>query len=551
MKERYVSLIEKVLSAYTHEHIIRYFDQVKRDGLKEHGFPRLAANIGFLISKGRRTDLKDVFIEMMDLCCRSMSRVKAANDFSVRELIACIWEIERSGAIPTHTVNGWKEQLKLITVENCYDRYAKSTTDTVNNWALFTGVSEFYRQKAGLCHCPDFIDLQLEQQLTFFDELGMYCDAEEYYHNPLVYDLVPRGLMSLILNEGYRGAHYERIDAILKKAGLLTLKMQSPTGEIGFGGRSNQFLHNEAWLIAIYEFEAKRYAKEGNAALAQTFRSAILRAIKNIESWLDKSPITHIKNRFPTETGFGCEHYAYFDKYMITAASNLYAAYSIADDSIPVIESEDLSTSVFMTTDRFAKLFMKSGGYALEFDLDANGLGRIHKSGAPATIAMSCPCPAHPFYSIGENAPAPFAAGSAIFENGVPRTVADGAEYKLVSYDELQDSASATLSADFGSTKTEERYTLSKDGVKIAVTGNGTVGFALPALHFDGESYSEITLSENVLTVSYGGYVCRYEASGKISADEKLYYNRNGIYKKYVASSPSPLNVRITITKKS
>jgi hypothetical protein len=333
--------------------------------------------------------------------------------------------------------------------------------------------------------------------------------------------------------------------------------MQSPTGEIGFGGRSNQFLHNEAWLIAIYEFEAKRYAKEGNPALAQTFRSAILRAIKNIESWLDKFPITHIKNRFPTETGFGCEHYAYFDKYMITAASNLYAAYSIADDSIPVIESEDLTTSVFMTTDRFAKLFMKSGGYALEFDLDANdhydanGLGRIHKSGAPSAIAMSCPCPAHPFYSIGENAPAPFAAGSAIFENGVPRTVADGAKYKLVSYDELQDSASATLSADFGSTKTEERYELSCDGVKITVTGNGTVGFALPALHFDGETYSEITLSQNTLAVSYGGYVCLYETSGKISGEDKFYYNRNGIYKKFVTSSPSPLTVKITITKKS
>ena len=44
MKERYISLMEKTLSAYSDEHIHRYFDDVKQGGLTEHGFPRLAAN---------------------------------------------------------------------------------------------------------------------------------------------------------------------------------------------------------------------------------------------------------------------------------------------------------------------------------------------------------------------------------------------------------------------------------------------------------------------------------------------------------------------------
>lgn len=44
MKERYISLMEKALSAYFDAHIHRYFDDVKQGGLTEHGFPRLAAN---------------------------------------------------------------------------------------------------------------------------------------------------------------------------------------------------------------------------------------------------------------------------------------------------------------------------------------------------------------------------------------------------------------------------------------------------------------------------------------------------------------------------
>ena len=45
MKEKYIDLMEKALSAYTDEHILRYFGDVKTNGLKEHGFPRLTANM--------------------------------------------------------------------------------------------------------------------------------------------------------------------------------------------------------------------------------------------------------------------------------------------------------------------------------------------------------------------------------------------------------------------------------------------------------------------------------------------------------------------------
>ena len=89
MKNKYLDLMERTLSAYTTEHILRYFDDVKRDGLTEHGFPRLTANIGILIANGRRCDLLPIFLQMMDFCCHAIPTVKAANDFSVREIVSC------------------------------------------------------------------------------------------------------------------------------------------------------------------------------------------------------------------------------------------------------------------------------------------------------------------------------------------------------------------------------------------------------------------------------------------------------------------------------
>ena len=65
MREYYFRLMEKALQAYSDDYITGYFDRVKREGLTEHGFPRLTANIGVLIAHGVRTDLLPVFMEVI------------------------------------------------------------------------------------------------------------------------------------------------------------------------------------------------------------------------------------------------------------------------------------------------------------------------------------------------------------------------------------------------------------------------------------------------------------------------------------------------------
>ena len=407
MKEKYISLMETTLEAYSYEHIERYFNDVKTNGLREHGFPRLTANIGILIAHGRKRELLPIFMEMMDFCCETIPKVKAANDFSVKEIIFCIMELEGKNIVSEDDIKRWKDCLKTIDPTTCYNQYAKKPTDKLFNWALFTAVSEHMRTYIGLCDSREFVDIQIPTQLHWLDENGMYQDDENF--PPMVYDLVPRGLFAILLRFGYNGKYRAEIDECLRKTGLLTLKMQSVSGEIPYGGRSAQFPHNEAHLLVTFEYEAARYAKEGNCELAGEFKYASRKALENIEYWLSKRPIRHIKNRFPTETKYGCENYAYFDKYMITTASFLYAAYLICDESISekVIDRKIPYTA--KTSDRFNKVFLNAGGYFLEFDkradmhYDASGLGRIHKEGAPSTVCMSSPCTKTPNYKIDKS----------------------------------------------------------------------------------------------------------------------------------------------------
>ena len=71
-RETYIDLMEKVMCAYTKAHVESYTEKVAQNGIEEHGFPRLTANLGILIAHGFHAEYKELFLKMMDLCCREM-----------------------------------------------------------------------------------------------------------------------------------------------------------------------------------------------------------------------------------------------------------------------------------------------------------------------------------------------------------------------------------------------------------------------------------------------------------------------------------------------
>ena len=241
MKERYLDIMEKSLSAYTEERIKDYIEEVKRNGLTEHGFPRLGANIGILMAHGRRTDLLDTCVEIMDICCDEIPRRHAANDFSVREVCCCLMLLEQKKTVSSDLLDKWKAQLVAFDPWHFYDMVDNRSGRFFNNWALFAAVSEYMRGLFCGFDATDFVDWQLPCQLANLDENDMYMDAppEHPFSHPLMYDLVPRFLLAFLIRSGYKGQYAARVEQVLDNTADITMKMQSVTGELPFGGRSN------------------------------------------------------------------------------------------------------------------------------------------------------------------------------------------------------------------------------------------------------------------------------------------------------------------------
>ena len=70
-KEKYLDLMEQAVGAYTDEQIAAYTEKVRADGLKEHGYPRLTANIGILLAYVQRFSIQNLTIR--DPHCWSIS----------------------------------------------------------------------------------------------------------------------------------------------------------------------------------------------------------------------------------------------------------------------------------------------------------------------------------------------------------------------------------------------------------------------------------------------------------------------------------------------
>lgn len=553
MKERYIDLMELAVDAYTPEHIASYTREVQEEGLREHGYPRLTANIGILLAHGRHPERREIFADMMTLCCREMLTARArtpsaGNDFSVKEIVFCLEEVEKAGLFDRAVTDGWRDILAQIDPYAVYTCIASRPPERIGNWAAFGAASEQVRKAAGIGNESGFIENQVLSQLFSFDENGMYRDPNE----PMVYDFVTRLQLAACLAEGYDGTGRDELEDCFDRSAVPTLLMQSVSGEIPFGGRSSQFLHNETFYAALCEFYAARYAGRGDMELAGQFKSAARLAVGALGRWLAMEPVHHIKNRFPLESRMGCEGYGYFDKYMVTMGSWAYLAYRMADDSIPEVPCPAMTGGyVWETGGHFHKLFASCGGYFLEFEKNADphydscGLGRIHRRGVPSELCLSVPFAKHPNYCIGGDNPRALTLCSSKVTDGVRQYGADvpyGTKYTDASEHRVTVVTENTL----GLTET---YVITENGVNISVTGAEDIGYEIPVFTDSGEEKTSVTVTDGgkTLTVGFCGHRCTWKTDGIFVDTGETFRNRNGEYRDYRASGKHTVNLTLTM----
>ena len=538
-REAYLDLMQYAVQAYTPEHIRSYYEDVDANGIKEHGYARLTSNLGILIAHGRMTEYLDTFVHMMDICTRELPGARQrnskfgeiGNDFAVKEICCCILAVEEAGILPKEKTDAWRGALADMKADDIYSCRPPVGDKTARNWCVFGSASECARIMAGIGGDRSYADKYLQDQLRFFDGNGMYKDPGQ----PMVYDLVTRLQYMFALYCGYDGPAKAGIEEQLLKSAALTLQLQSVTGEIPYGGRSNQFLHNETFYAAVCEYYARWMKERGDLQMAARFKAAAARAVASLHYWTEQKPLRHIKNRYPTESGYGCERYAHFNKYMVTMGSWAYLAYLFADDSIAPAQAPE-KASTFVTSPEFHRILMNAGGYTVQFDIDAeghydsNGIGRIQKAGAPPVMALSSPCPAtKPNYKLDIENPGPLAIAP-LWE-----------KYEIVS------ARTGSVVLTDGSSTWSNRLT--RKGLKMKLKGPGELVMTLPAFAFDGETRTLIDCDSHTLTIRFNGWQCRYTTNGTLTASGQEYASRNGHFLRYDVSGKKRLTVRAVIEK--
>ena len=550
----YLDFMEAAVRAYPDERLYSYCDECERDGVQEHGFPRLAANLSVLVANGRFTEQIGLAQKMMDVACRDAKKGKmppksGGNEFSVKELSIALVELEKSGVFPKAVTDNWRSSLAAVNAERCYSAVKYPQDDIVAwNWAVFCAASEQSRICRGLGGDAGLVERFVSDQLRWFDSNGMYRDPSQ----PMVYDLVTRLQFAEILDDGFSGPSRCELERLMDISAEPTLKQLSACGEIPYGGRSNQFLHNNAFYCALCEWYAVRYFRKGNVSKAAEFRRAALESANAMRTWLDEKPVNHVKNRYLRETGkgvfsekadVGCERYAYFDKYMITMGSWAMLGWYFADETIPAAAYVPEKPEVFLASPTFHSVIMRAGEYSAQFDYnaneryDCNGLGRIHRRGAPAEICLSTPCAKEPTYAISSPNDTSLAIRPAVSEK---------ARWSIEH--EARTATYAYTKWKVGDVDWECR--LSGDGMELKLLGQGKLAMDIPAFEFDGKYSTGIIIEEKSLSVAYRGWVCRYRTNGRIEHSGKSVHNRNGRYAAFRAIGSEELKVWIEIEKK-
>ena len=477
-----------------------------------------------------------------------MPHNKAANEFSVREIVCAVKLLEKTKTVEQSRIQAWVNALAAFDPYTDYNVVTKPF-ESRGNWAAFGAVSEIVRSKLCGADSTEFIDNQISSLLGDFDENGMYKDP----HNPMVYDYVTRVLLDYMLFAGYDGKYRNILEQHVKDASYYAAHLQSVTGEMPFGGRSNQFFHNQMWIAADYEFLATFFAAHGDAQKSGEFKAAARKAAENLAPWLSMSSLRSLKNRYPTDTMIGCEGYGYFNKYMITLASIAYIAYQFADDSILPTEAPcEKGGYVCRTSDAFHKVALNGFGYSMEIDTnadfayDACGLGKLQKAGYPDTLCLSVPFPPKDasYKTEQENVRAmslcPYLErdGKTLY----------GSEYPLAYIGEsvTDDEISVRFTQKLDGNRIELSYSLSSAGAELKA--DLATGFMLPVFEYDGESFTKITEKDGELVVSYQNHICRFLFDAPLDKQFERYYNRNGRYRVYKIPAKS---IRITFEEES
>lgn len=502
-----------------------------------HAEARFCGALGQLIKAGRMTGYAD----MLYLSYKHLMNILAYDfepdlfvEFWVKELVFA-YEGLKAVNYPKIDRNIWEK----VT----WRKYGFHFFNSYNNAIAYALSSEACMIRAGLGGDANFFDAWVPVLFDGFNQrLGMYTDPG----SPMAYDMITKQQILYAIMKGADGEHKEKALDLCESGAISSLLMQSVTGQMPFGGRTNQFLCVETILSCFFEMMSRMCLKDSRKEEAGVYKRAAHNAVKSIEPWLNMMPFRHIRQGFSPELGHGIDSGGVYTVYGLLASSMLGSAYfeSIENEKTKCFETPaEKGGYVFVTDDDFHKVFASCGSYHIEIDTcadpekDATGLGRFHKAGVFPETALSGSCAPEPTYSyaLNEIEPVACAIGPA-WENddneiaslaGLCRDI-EKCEVNIMN--EEYDKVAFSIIYKTENLKIEETYQLSADGLLYNVKGNlQNLHITIPLIKTDGMKNGKIAGDSDGLNLEYRGnhykVFCEHpEITGEFCA------NRNAIY---------------------
>ncbi|MBE6911766.1 MAG: hypothetical protein E7473_04490 [Ruminococcaceae bacterium] len=573
-KKDYLDLMERVFDSYGVELLEKTLSLP--DEIYHFTAFRTSVMIAYLIESGRRPELLSLWEKVTEKCVRALRntpnsayRKNGYNDLTLEELCISFMLMKE------YVKPEWLDALKRATPET---HYSFLTKDKTNNMMVYGLVGMYLRHKLTGEPYEEHFDMIMPWVLERLDENGMYDDDD----HALLYDITTRVRFEQLLWFGYDGKWAKQIDEKLRLSGEMTLKMQSAAFQIPYGGRSNQFLHNEALQTSLCEYEANRWKKLGDAEKAGRFKRAAHLSFLTIGRYLElPGREKHIRNKFSKDCLFGIDHYGTFPRYMNVLSTFIACGYMAADDTIEErMCPAEKGGYVIQTSERFGKVFASAAGQSVEYAIladpshEASGLGRYHKSGAPAELGLSMPFTEKHSYLLSRNSIPLEVLGSnpvvGEFEKYVtdnvssrflaisPGYVDKNGEKHLFCESETpfnvkvleESSERVSFSVEWKSGK--EEISLDADGLhlscKLCEGACGKAFWAVPLLSFNGSEKTEFEVCGNSISANLDGFKNVVSSSAGIVLSDEECGNRNGIYRiAYVMSETTECNATMVL----
>ena len=575
-KKVYLDIIEKVFDSYGVASIEKFLELP--DAIYHFTAFRTSVMIAYLVSSGRRPELLELWQRVTEKSVRALSNTEESpfrdngyNDMTLEELCISFMLMKE------YVKPEWLEALRNAKPETHYGYLTKDMTHSMMTYGL---VGMYLRYKLTDESCDEYFDLIMPWVIECFDENGMYEDPDR----SLLYDLTPRIRFEQLLWFGYDGKWAKEIDEKLRLGGEMSLKMQSATFQIPYGGRSNQFLHNEALQASLFEYEANRHKRLGDLQKAGQFKRAAHLSALTVLKYLElPDGAKHIRNKFPQDSLYGIDYYGTFPRYMNALAAFIACGYLAADDDIEeCICPAEAGGYVIKTSDRFGKVFASAAGQSVEYAVLADpvhevpGLGRYHASGIPSELGLSMPFVEKPIYLLSQNCvsfdilgPNPIVGEYAKYATDTVSSIntaispgytdASGERHFLFENEapkgvEILEESQSRVSFRVIWESAIETVTVDKNGVhvscKLKEGFRRKVFWSLPLLSSNGKDKTLIKTRSNEITVHYDNCENKITSDASLSLSDTECGNRNGIYRiAYADSDTDSCTVTIKLSR--